>query len=165
MKKMSGFVVSEIVTMIIAVVVTIAVAFGMYVSNERDRMVQSAEASIAEIVAQVIATSEDQASITCDNSLVDLAVLENEFLALSITQIQIDMSSPGEGFGPGIYIRSSQKEDGGDTFVTAKRLYEAVSKNDAVAVREIKNDEDEEEIEYSIRILESAICAATEAGS
>jgi hypothetical protein len=82
MNKISGCVVSEVVTAIIIVIVIIAVGFCFYVGRERDAMVEAAESSLAVVKARADAAAEDGKLITCDDSLVEDDVLANAFISL-----------------------------------------------------------------------------------
>jgi hypothetical protein len=160
MNKIAGYMVSELVTGVIIFVVTVAIGFGLYVNNERDKMVESAEASLAAVKKQAAAAAEEGKLIACDNSLVEADVLANAFVSLSIRPTTIVAFNLDEGYGAGIYVQSSQKVDGGDAFYTSKLFYEAVKEKDEDALRLFVKEDDE--IEYSILVSESASCATAE---
>ena len=163
MNRMSGLILSEIVTALLAVVVFIAVAFGIYVSKQRDNMVASAQASIVAVAKHAAIANESGEPIVCDNSLVDSSLLVNRFLSLTIKPTKIDNDHPGKGYGAGIYVHSKQDTDSDDTFVTALRLYKALKKKDENSLRlKIK---EEDEIEYSILVSGNPSCIKTESGS
>ncbi|MFT7091379.1 MAG: hypothetical protein ACJAYW_001342, partial [Candidatus Azotimanducaceae bacterium] len=153
MKKMSGFVVSEYVTAVIILVVSVAVVFGLYVSNQRDNMVESAEASLEAVKMQAAAAAKGGKLIACDDSLVEAEVLANGYISLSIRPTPIDESNLEEGYGAGIYVHSNKEADGSDTFVTAVRLHKAIKEKDKEALRGLKikkENKKEKDIEYSI---------------
>lgn len=165
MKKMSGFIVSEYATAVIIAVVSIAVVFGLYVGNQRNSMVESAEASLASVKAQAAAAAESNNLIACDDSFVQADVLANAFISLSIRPTPIDESNLEEGYGAGIYVHSNKEADGNDTFVTALRLHEAIEEKDAASLRGVrieKANKEEKDIAYSILLSERAICSNTE---
>lgn len=160
MNKISGLILSEIVTALLAAVVFIAVAFGIYVSNQRDNMVESAQASLVAVTTQVALANESGQPIGCDNSLIDTSLLENRFLKLAIKPTKVDNDHPGKGYGAGIHVHSNQETDSDDTFVTAMRLYEVIKEEDENSLR-LKTKEDDE-IEYSILVSENPSCIKTE---
>jgi len=165
MKRMLGFVVSEYVTAIIIIAVSIAVVFGLHVSHQRDNMVESAEASIVTVKAFAAAAAASGNLIACDDSLVNVDVLENAFISLSIRPTPIDESNLEEGYGAGVYVHSNKEADGNDTFVTALRLHEAIKINDEDSLRMVniaKENKKEKDIEYSILLSERAICSYPE---
>ena len=165
MNKMSGFVVSEYVTAVIIVVVSIAVVFGLYVSNQRDNMVESAEASLASVKIQVATAAEGGNLIACDNSLVQAGVLTNAFISLSIRPTPIDESNLEEGYGAGIYVHSNKEVDGNDTFITAMRLHDVIEEKDEGSLRGVKIEKEnkkKKDIEYSILLSDIASCIGSE---
>ncbi|MFT6435376.1 MAG: hypothetical protein ACJAVI_003431 [Candidatus Azotimanducaceae bacterium] len=156
MKKNSGLILSEIMTALLAVIGIIGVAFGLYVSHERDNMVESAKASIAAAKARVDGAVEGSTPIHCDDSLLEADTLSNLFSSLSITRTLI---TPELGYGPSMFVSSNKEADGNDTFVTAERLLRAIEKKDEYEFRISKDDDDE--IEYRVLLSEFAVCEDT----
>lgn len=162
MNKMRGFAVSEYVTAIIVVVVSIAVVFGLYVGHQRDNMVERAEASLVTVKTLAAAAAANGNLLTCDDSLVNADVLQNAFISLSIRPTPIDEANLEKGYGAGIYVHSNKAVDGNDTFVTALRLHETIKEKDEDSLRMVsieKENKKEKDIEYSILVSERAICA------
>lgn len=160
MNRVAGFLVSEIVTAALVVIICIAVAFGISVGNERDSMVESATASLEAIKERATAASEGGELIACDNTLVDAVVLENRFLKLEIKPTAMNKTLPVTGYGAGVYISSNKKLDGNDTFNTAERLFKILKKKEADALRVTKIEDDE--IEYSVLLSDTANCDTTD---
>lgn len=157
MNKAAGLMTSEVVTAIMIVVVCIAVAFGMYISNERDTMVERAKASLEAVRARVEASTEEREPIVCSDLLVSAEVLENTFLALSIRPTRIDESDGAKGYGAGIHVRSNKQADGNNAFDTAKRFYTDIKENQQDALRVLKKDD--EEIEFLILASNNVQCS------
>ncbi len=161
MRKIYGLLISEWVTAILGVVVSVAVGFGLYVSHERDNMVALAEASIETLQNQVIATAEMGTPIACDDSLANADVLANPFISLSIKPVRIDESNREAGFGPGVYVHSNKEADGNDTFVTAQRLHKALKEKDENALRKVRIEKVNKkpvDISYAILLSDTAVC-------
>ena len=165
MKKMSGLMLSEIVTYIMLVMIAAAVAFGYYVSSDRDTVVEAAELSLTEIKAAVELAEKNGSAIACDSSLVPSEVLENQFLSLNIRPMPFDIQDLSKGYGVGVFVES-KKEDSNDAFVIAGRLQKSLSVDpeDEEAEAEFLvrlSAQDEDEIAYGILISDSAVCAST----
>jgi hypothetical protein len=164
MKNMSGLMLSEITTYIMLTMIVAAVAFGFYVSSERDGVVEAAEKSLAEIQAVVEQAEQSGGSIACDSSLVSADILENEFLSLVIRPMPLDAHNLDKGYGVGVFVESKKEEDGNDTFVVAERLQEALAVDPddedtgepEFTVRLSAQDEDE--IAYGVLVSNTAIC-------
>jgi hypothetical protein len=156
MNKAAGLLTSEIVTYVLIAAIVVAVAFGMFVSSERDDMVELAQVSIETIRQLSEAAAGDDNPLVCDNSLVTADVLANDFLSLSIKPILKNEEDDSAGFGPGLHVLSNKEEDGNDVFVTAKRLYESIKENDEDRLREFVNEDDR--IEYFVLISDTVSC-------
>lgn len=156
MNKAAGVLTSEIITYVLIAAILMAVAFGMFVSGERDDMVELAEASIETIKQQSEASVSDGKPLVCNNALVAPEVLANDFLSLSIKPILKNEEDDSAGFAPGLHIVSSKEDDGNDVFVTAKRLFEALKEKDEDRLREFVNEDDR--IEYFVLISERVSC-------
>jgi len=156
MNKASGFLLSEIITAIIAIAICLAFGVGIYIDNERDKMVERAKASFAAIRTRVAAASESEQQIRCDNSLADQSELTNDFIPLTIKPFPIDKADPEKGYRASIYIHSKKNVDRDDTFITAERLYKDIKKNDKDMLRaKIKEDD---EIEYFVLMSTAPVC-------
>lgn len=156
MNKAAGLLASEIVTYVLIAAILVAVAFGMFVSSERDDMAELAEASIETIKQLSEAAASDGKPLVCNNSMVKADVLANDFLSLSIKPILKNEEDDSAGFSPGLHVFSSKDEDGNDVFVTAKRLYESIKEKDEDRLREFINEDDR--IEYFVLISDSVSC-------
>ena len=160
MKKYGGLLLSEWMTAGIVVVVGTAVGFGMYVSNERDTIVDNAQASLAAIKTQLAPVVESAISdgrlLQCDNGLVDADVLENDYLTLSLRPLPINPSDYSEGYLPSIYVSSKKEDDGNEIFDTAKRLHKSMDKEERFTLRLRKKEDDE--IAFSIVVSDAPIC-------
>lgn len=147
-------VLSEVMTLIIAIVIVGGIGFGMYVGMERDQMVDRAQASLAAIRTRIDSAGGEL--IVCDNSMVPADTLENAFLPLTIKPIPIDEEDPAAGFGAALYISSDKEDDGSDTFDTASRLFEEIKETDETALRELEKQD--EYIEYFVLASTTAAC-------
>lgn len=167
MKYSRGLVLSEVVTYIMLVVIGAAVAFGFYISHQRDRAVARAEASIAEIKAAVGHAERNGMAVLCSNELVSADVLENEYLPLTIKPMMIYEGDFQAGYAPGVFVVSKRQEDGNDHFVSAERLQAALtaqaddasaegSAEPAYVVRLSAQTEDE--IAYGVLLSGTATC-------
>ena len=154
--KVSGLLTSEIFTYLLIATILAAVAFGMVVSGERDDMVEQAEASIETIKEQSEADATNGELLVCNDALVAPEVLANSFLSLSIEPIPKDEADESAGYVPGLYIHSRKEEDGNDTFVTAKRLFEVIKEADESRLR--KRNNNKERIEYYVLISDTVSC-------
>lgn len=156
MNKAAGLLASEIVTYVLIAAILVAVAFGMFVSSERDDMVERAESSIETIKELSEAAVVDGKPLMCSNSMVKADVLENDFLSLSIKPILKNEEDDSEGFSPGLHVLSNREKDGNDNFITAKRLYESIKEKDEDRLREFVNDKDR--IEFFVLISGDVSC-------
>lgn len=151
--KQNGLMTSEIVTYIIVAAILIAVGFGMFVSSERNGMVDRAQTSISAIKERSEALTAGGKPLVCNNGLVDQDVLANDYLSLNIKPILVDEENHSSGFGPGLHVKSSKEEDSPDTWTTAVRLYEAIKEDDETRLRELIKDD--EKIEYFVLISDA----------
>ena len=110
MKNMSGLMLSEIMTYIMLTMIVAAVAFGFYVSSERDGVVEGGEEALPEIQAVVEQAEQSGGSIACNSSLVSADVLENEFLSLVIRPMPLDAHNLDKGYGVGVFVESKKKK-------------------------------------------------------
>ena len=159
MNRNSGFLVSEIFTAGLIVIVIAAVGFGIHLNGVRDTMVENAQASIAKVKAQAAAAAEGGALVACDNSLVEASVLANEFVTMTIKPTPINKFGLGQGYAPGVYFESKRAEDSADTYATTELIYKAFKEaEDQDVLRQVTIEEDDEEIEFSVLVADRATC-------
>lgn len=154
--------VSEIVSTVIIVIVVLGVGYGLYVSHQRDSMVDKAVMGLAEVKSRVEAAAQGGDYVTCDNSLVESELLENEFIPLTITPVQLDQANRSLGFGPGIIVKSSRDVDGNNRFVSAERLHQSLvdkAEEEGYSVR--LNLQGDDDIAYTVLVSASANCATS----
>lgn len=157
MKYQLGLILSEVVTYTMCVMVAAGVAFGFYVSSQRDAMVRLAEQSLASIKSTVEVVEKKGELIPCSDDLVAAEVLENDFLDLTIKPMLMKPGDFASGYGVGVYVKSNRLEDGNDTFVTAEQLQTHLSESSVYPVRMSQQSEDE--IAYSILVSEAPVCS------
>lgn len=157
MRYQTGLMLSEVVTLIMLVLIAAGVAFGLYVSSQRNAMVELAQESLASIKAIVEVAEKKSELIPCTNALVPAEVIQNEFLELNIKPMLVTPGDFSAGYGVGVYVSSHLEDDGSNTFVTAERLQEVLLEDDKYIVRPSLQSEDD--IAYSILLSETAICA------
>jgi hypothetical protein len=121
-----GLAVSEWVVYSFVVITVIAVIFGVMVGGERDVQAERAMATLAALTEEVESRVAAGGELVCDNTLLDSSLLANDYLTLSISQVQIDAKDESLGNGPALYISVDEAEVSGDTWDTAKRLMELV---------------------------------------
>ena len=124
--RVLGLAVSEWVVYSFVVVTVIAVIFGFVVGGERDVQAERAMATLAALTDEVESRVAAGGELACDNTLLDSALLANDYLTLSISQVQIDDEDESLGFGPALYVSVVEDEVSGDTWDTAKRLMDLV---------------------------------------
>lgn len=156
MKRYFGLLVSEIFTAGLVIVVLIGVGFGLWVSAERDAMVEQAEASLAAMKERIATAVDAKETLVCDNTLVDPGVLANDFLTLTVKPVLVEPANLKGGYTAGVWLRSEREADGNDTFETASRLLEAIEEDKETPVR-IRTREDDE-LEYTILLSEVPVC-------
>jgi hypothetical protein len=159
MKKISGLILSEVVSLLLVIMIVSAVGFGYYVSSQRNDMVASAELTIAAITAQANKRIESDTDIPCDPSKVAAEILENEFIALTVEPVLVDPTQPDSGYTLALYVRSNQVEDSGDSFVTAELLHDATKEKAESTLRVIQQTDDD--IEYFILSSDRESCQST----
>lgn len=159
MKKISGLILSEVVSLIIVIVIVSAVGFGFYVSGQRDDMVASAELTLAAIGAQATKRIESDTNIPCDPSTIAADTMENEFLALTVKVVLVDPDRADSGYTLALYVHSNLEEDGGDSFVTAERLHDVTKEKAEYKLRVVEKSDDN--IEYFILSSDQESCKNT----
>jgi hypothetical protein len=120
--------VSEWIVYSFVVVTVIAVIFGFSVGGERDVQAERAMATLAALTEEVESRVAAGGELACDNTLLDSALLANDYLTLSISQVQINDADESLGDGPALYLSVVEDEVSGDTWDTAKRLMDLVKK-------------------------------------
>ena len=123
-----GLAVSEWVVYSFIVITVIAVIFGFSVGGERDVQAERAMATLAALTEEVESRVAAGGELACDNTLLDSALLANDYLTLSISQVQINDADESLGDGPALYLSVVEDEVSGDTWDTAKRLMDLVKK-------------------------------------
>jgi hypothetical protein len=136
-----GLAVSEWVVYSFVVITVIAVIFGFGVGGERDAQAERAMATLAALTEEVESRVAAGGELACDNTLLDSALLANDYLTLSISQVQINEKDESLGYGPALYVSVVEEEVSGDTWDTAKRLMDLV--------KEAGEEKAEEEAEAS----------------
>jgi anti-sigma regulatory factor (Ser/Thr protein kinase) len=174
-----GLAVSEWVVYSFIVITVIAVIFGFGVGGERDAQAERAMATLTALTEEVENRVAAGGELACDNTLLDSALLANDYLTLSISQVQINDADESLGDGPALYVSVVEEEVSGDTWDTAKRLMDLVKqageekeeeaaeaddsdKKPKNALRKVKKTsfgEDEEYLRYYILASEVAICS------
>jgi hypothetical protein len=124
--RVLGLAVSEWVVYSFVVITVIAVIFGMSVGGERDTQAERAMATLAALTEEVESRVAAGGELACDNTLLDSALLANDYLTLSISQVQINDADESLGNGPALYVSVVEDEVSGDTWDTAKRLMDLV---------------------------------------
>jgi hypothetical protein len=166
MKYSRGLVLSEVVTYTMLIIIGAAVAYGFFVSHQRDQAVTMAKASIVEIQAAVLHAESQGMAVVCSNELVSADVLENDYLPLAIKPMMIYEGDFQAGYAPGVFIESKREENGNDHFVSAERLQAALMEpgkgtnaegaEPAYVVRLSAQTEDE--IAYGVLLSDTATC-------
>jgi len=121
-----GLAVSEWVVYSFIVITVIAVIFGFGVGGERDAQAERAMATLTALTEEVENRVAAGGELACDNTLLDSALLANDYLTLSISQVQINDADESLGDGPALYVSVVEEEVSGDTWDTAKRLMDLV---------------------------------------
>ena len=124
--RILGRAVSEWVTYSFIVLTVIAAIFGSMVGSERDAQAERAMAtlrSLTEAAESIVAAGGE---LVCDETLLDPALLTNEYLTLTIRQAPINEDNKSMGYGPALHVSVVEKEVSGDTWDTAKRLMDLV---------------------------------------
>ena len=142
-----GLAVSEWVVYSFVVITVIAVIFGFSVGGERDAQAERAMATLAALTEEVESRVAAGGELACDNTLLDSALLANDYLTLSISQVQINDADESLGDGPALYVSVVEDDVSGDTWDTAKRLMDLVKevgeeKAEAEAEAEAEANED-----------------------
>lgn len=156
MKKISGLILSEVISLILVIIIVSAVGFGFYVSGQRDDMVESAELTLKAIATQAKSRIESDTSVPCDPSAIAADKMKNAFLALAVEPVLVDPEQPDSGYTLALYVHSNLDEDGGDSFVTAERLHDAIEEKAEYKLRVVEKTDDN--IEYFILSSDQESC-------
>ena len=124
--RLFGRAVSEWVTYSFIALTIIAVIFGSMVGSERDAQAERAMATLRALTEAAEDSAAAGSELVCDETLLDPALLANEYLTLTIRQAPIDEDDKSLGYGPALYVSVVEKEVSGDTWDTAKRLMDLV---------------------------------------
>ncbi len=128
MKRYFGLLVSEWVTAIMVVVVTVAVIYGFLVGGERDASVREADKALAALKARAEDALARGETLRCDSALLASAQLETSFLPLAIAAVPVDPKDPAAGYAPAIVVDVQKDQVSGDTWDTAQRWLKALKK-------------------------------------
>ena len=148
-----GRAVSEWVTYSFIALTIIAAIFGYMVGSERDAQAERAMAtlqSLTEAAESIFAAGGD---LVCDETLLDPALLTNEYLTLTIRQAPIDEEDESLGYGPALHVSVVEKEVSGDTWDTAKRLM-ALVKEEGEKAAEASEDRSGRVIDANLEPVE-----------
>jgi hypothetical protein len=144
-----GRAISEWVTYSFIAITIAASIFGSVVGRERDAQAERAMATLRALTEAAESTVAAGSDLICDETLLDPALLANEYLTLTIRQAPIDEDDKSLGYGPALYVSVVEKEVSGDTWDTAKRLMDLVE--------EEGNKEAEASGDLSGRIIEANV--------
>lgn len=156
MNKISGMMLSEVMTYLIVMIVVIAVGIGIYVNAEIDKKLETAEAVITAVKDRVTEVEAAGEKVACDNSMIDQQLLINDFVTVTIVPAEVTQFDPSKGYGVGVKLVSEPKSTNKDSFTIASRLYESLREEDKYALREVEIDE--ENVHIMTLISKSAIC-------
>ncbi len=151
---------SEWVTGVIVIVVSLTVGFGFFVSNQRNATVDQTREALTAIKSQIGPVVKnaiaDGTLLRCDDDLIGAEMLAHDYLTLSVRPLPINPYDYTEGFLPSVYVASNRKTDGNEIFDTAKRLHSSLDEEDTFTLRLRKKEDDE--IAFSIVVSESPVC-------
>ncbi len=128
MKRYFGLLVSEWVTAIMVIVVTIAVIYGFRVGGERDASVAKANDALEALKARAEEALALGEALRCDSSLLGPEVLQTPFLPLAILAVPVDPKDRSEGYAPALVVEVQKDQISGDTWDTAQRWLKALKK-------------------------------------
>jgi hypothetical protein len=128
MKRYFGLLVSEWVTAIMLVVVTVAVIYGFLVGGERDASVRDADDALAALKARAEGALARGETLRCDSALLAPEQLETAFLSLAIAAVPVDPKDPAAGYAPAIVVDVQKDQVSGDTWDTAQRWLKSLKK-------------------------------------
>jgi hypothetical protein len=128
MKRYFGLLVSEWVTAIMVVVVTVAVIYGFRVGGERDASVAKANDALEALKARAEDALAVGEALRCDSSLLGPDVLQTPFLPLSVIAVPVDPKDRSAGYTPALVVDVQKDQVSGDTWDTAQRWLKALKK-------------------------------------
>lgn len=128
MKRYFGLLVSEWVTAIMVVVVTIAVLYGFRVGGERDASVAKANDALEALKARAEEALALGEALRCDSSLLGPELLQTPFLPLAIIAVPVDPKDRTAGYAPALVVEVQKDQVSGDTWDTAQRWLKALRK-------------------------------------
>ena len=132
--RFAGRAISEWVTYSFIALTIIAAIFGSMVGSERDAQAERAMATLRSLTEAAESIAAAGGDLVCDETLLDPALLANEYLTLTIRQAPIDENNKSLGYGPALHVSVVEKEVSGDTWDTAKRLMDLVKEEGEKAV-------------------------------
>lgn len=128
MKRYFGLLVSEWVTAIMVVVVTVAVIYGFRVGGERDASVAQANDALEALKARAEEAQAMGERLRCDSALLAPALLQAPFLPLAIIAVPVDPKDRTAGYAPALVVDVQKDQVSGDTWDTAQRWLKALKK-------------------------------------
>ena len=128
MKRYFGFLISEWVTAIMVVVVTVAVIYGFRVGGERDASVAKANNALEALKARAEEALAAGETLRCDSSLLEPEILQPPFLPLTINAVPVDPEDRTAGYAPALAVDVQKHQVSGDTWDTAQRWLKALKK-------------------------------------
>jgi hypothetical protein len=128
MKRYFGLLVSEWVTAIMVVVVTVAVIYGFRVGGERDASVAKANDALEALKARAEEALALGEVLRCDSSLLEPELLQTPFLPLAVIAVPVDPKDRSAGYAPALVVDVQKDQVSGDTWDTAQRWLKALKK-------------------------------------
>lgn len=128
MKRYFGLLVSEWVTAIMVVVVTIAVLYGFRVGGERDASVAKANDALEALKVRAEEALALGEALRCDSSLLGPELLQTPFLPLALIAVPVDPKDRSAGYTPALVVDVQKDQVSGDTWDTAQRWLKSLKK-------------------------------------
>jgi hypothetical protein len=128
MKRYFGLLVSEWVTAIMVVVVTIAVIYGFRVGGERDASVAKAGDALEALKARAEEALALGEVLRCDSRLLGPELMQTPFLPLAVIAVPVDPKDRTVGYAPALVVDVQKDQVSGDTWDTAQRWLKALRK-------------------------------------
>jgi hypothetical protein len=128
MKRYFGLLISEWVTAIMVIVVTIAVIYGFRVGGERDASVAKANDALEVLKARAEEALALGETLRCDSNLLGDELLQTPFLPLAVIAVPVDPKDRSAGYAPALVVEVQKDRVNGDTWDTAQRWLKALKK-------------------------------------